>query len=424
MIMQSSSYYQEYDTCQDSSMKRQQRRPSMIYERRTSLSPVPTFNDFTFPTTTPTSLVEMVEEVACMFTSPLKASRRRSISLSMNDLCELTGDSSFESFGESSCVDSPFVSLPKDTRHTNNNSNTKIVSLPKDMHNNNNNNNNYNDTRTWTSSTLANQIHILRRKSISVMPTPLCNDKDKTVGYSKEIIDVDAANDDFFHGHEKASDIQPFGPLSLVMASALDQSLFDPSNPLNLANAKDYQVRLKELVGRMATSERSRSKVAKLKMSLMHHDEKELFKRKLDATGLNTTKSEATRKLLFRAQFLTAKASGTGTGTGTRSQMNGTFSSCNTKPISHAVIKGARRKNARRRDSAIYGQSAARHASMDATANFDEADPSTPRPSGMNMITNKHTMNANPLMVARRLSRRRSSLSIQSFQMQFFPDSV
>jgi hypothetical protein len=389
MTMQSSYRYEEYDTYQDPSMKRQQRRPSMMYERRTSLSLMPAFYDSSYPT----SVVEMREEIACIDTSPSKASRRRSLGISMHDLCELTGDSIFESFGDSSSED-PFESLPKDLQNFNSNSNSN----------------------SWTSSELSNQIRVLRRTSLSFMP--ICSDTDI------EEKEFDAALDIFFH--EQASDIQHSGPVS-VPASALVQSPFDPSNPLysvEFANfAKDYQGRLKELAGQMETSEKSRSKVAMVKMLLVRNQKKERFTRKLAATGLNTTKSEETRKMLLKAHYLnlTNKAYGTGT----RSPMNvpSSSSTCNVnaKPISYAAIKDARRKNSTTRNE----EPAARQVSMDTTVNFDDAVPSAPcSSSGMNMHMNTHMTNSNPLFTARRVSRRRSSLAIQSFQMQFFPDSM
>ena len=85
-----------------------------------------------------------------------------------------------------------------------------------------------------------------------------------------------------------------------------------PSNPLysvKFANfAKDYQGRLKELAGQMENSEKSRSKVAMIKMILMRHEKKDRFTRKLAATRLNTTKSE---ELRARYLNLNNKASGT-----------------------------------------------------------------------------------------------------------------
>jgi len=391
MTMQSSYYYQEYDTSsfQDPSTKRQQRRPSMIYERRTSLSLMPAFNDSAFPT----SLVEiMSEEVACIDTSihsHTKASRRRSLDISMDDLCELTGDSIFESSG-----DDPFlVSLPKE---------------PKDINNNNNNSNS--NSNSWTSSELGNQIRVLRRTSLSFMP--LCNEN--TLGDFKEK-DFDAALDSFFH--EQASEIQACGPVS-DMASAL-QSAFDPSNPVySLEFAKGYQGCITELVGQMETSEKSRSKVAMVKTLLVRNEnKKQRFKQRLSATGLNTTKSEETRKMLLRAHYLNSKASGTGTGSG----------DATSSTISYAAIKDARRRKTNARRGSVgttrYEQPAARQVSMDITTNFNDAVPSAPCSSGMNT----HMINANrpsPLMMTRRVSRRRSSLAIQSFQMQYFPDCM
>ena len=378
--MQSSYRYEEYDIYQYPARKREQRRPSMMHERRVSLSLMPAFNDSSYPT----SLFEMREGIACIDTSPSKVSRRRSLGISMHDLCEMTGDSIFESFGDSSCED-PFKSLPTDLKNFNSNSNSN----------------------SWTFSELSNRSRVLKRTSLSFMP--LCSDTDL------EEKDFDVALDSFFR--EQASEIQPSGPVS-VPASALVQSPFDPSNPLYSIEstnfAKDYQCRLKELAGQMETSARSRSKVAMVKMLLMRNKKKEHFTRRLAATELNATKSEETRKLLLKAHYLnlTKKASGT------RSPMNVTSSSssCNAKPISYAAIKDARRKNSTTRCE----EPGARQVFMDATVTFDDDDafPSAPCSSGMNMI------NSNPLVMARRVSRRRSSLAIQSFQMQFFPDSM
>jgi len=81
--------------------------------------------------------------VACIDTSihsQSKVSRRRSLGIFMHDLCELTGDSIFESIGNAS---------------THKHSDKKIdpfVSVPKDIHTNKNSNSN-----TWTSSELAPQ---------------------------------------------------------------------------------------------------------------------------------------------------------------------------------------------------------------------------------------------------------------------------
>lgn len=389
MTMQSSYRYEEYDTNQDSAVKRHQRTPSMMYERRTSLSLMPAFNDSSYPT----SLVEKREEIACIDTSPSKASRRSSLGISMSDLCELTGDSIFESFGDPSCED-PFETLSNDLQNFDSNINSN----------------------TWTSSELSNQIRVLRRTSLSLVP--ICNDTDIK---EKEF---DAALDSFFH--DQASEIQSSGPVSSP-GSALVQSPFDPNNPsysVKFANfSKDYQGSLNELAGQMETSKKSRSKVAMVKMLLMRNQKKERFTRKLAAaTGLNTTKSEETRKMLLKAHYLnlTNKASGT------RSLMNVMpSSSCNAKPISYAAIKNARRKNASTRIE--YAPS--RQVSMDTTVCFDDVVPSSCSSGmnmnmNMNMNTTHHMTNSNPLVMARRISRRRSSLAIQSFQMQFFPDSM
>ena len=368
-------------------MTKQQQRLSMTYERKTSLSLMPAFNDSALP---PTSTVEMSEEVAsirfppknmskypicghvanaCIDTSihpQTKVSRRRSLGISMHDLCELTGDSIFESFGDAS------------THKHSDETFDPFISVPKDIHTNNSN------TNTWTSSELAPQCRAMRRTSLSFVP--LCNDT--TQGYFDKK-DFDAALDSSFH---EASEIQPCGPVS-GMASDL-HSTFDPSNPLySLDFVKDYQGCLKELVGQMETSKKSRSKVAMVKMLLMRHEKKQLLPRKLVATGLNTTKSEETRKLFLQAHYYLAnKASAAGPGTGTGALMNVTSSSCNAKPISCAAIKDTRRKNARSGDSIRYERPAPRHVSMDITVNFDDAILSAPSSSGTNM---KMHMNAN-----------------------------
>jgi hypothetical protein len=289
----------------------------------------------------------------------------------------------FESFRDSSC-ENPFVSLPKDLQNFNSNSKSNPFLL-------------------------SNQICVSRRTSpLSFMP--LCSETESEEKY------FDVALDSFVH--EQASKMQPSGPSISVPAPALVQSPFDPSNPLysvEFANfAKDC---LKELARQMETSEKSRSKVAMIKMLLMRHEKKGRFTRKLAATGLNTTKSEE-----LRAHYLNFnnKASGT------RSPINVTSSSSyNAKPISYAAIKDARREYSTTR----YEVPAVRKVSMDETVNFDDVVSSSLCPSGMNMNLNlnlntQHMINSNPHFTARRVPRRRSSLAIQSFQMQFFPDSM
>ena len=364
-------------------MKRQQRRPSMIYERRTSLSLMPALNDCSV---FPTSLVEMNEEFMWIdpsVHSQTTASRRTSLDISMNDLCELTGDSITGSFCDASTY-----------KHFNE-AFDPFVPMREDIHTNNCNSN------TGTSSKLAPQFRAMKRTSLSFLP--LCNDT--TLGDSNKK-NFDAALDSFFH---EASEIQPCGPISGMISSL--QSTFTNSNPSHSLNfANDYQGRLKELVRQMETSKKSRSKVAMFKTLHMRHEKKQLLKRKLAATGLNTTKSEETRKLLLRTHYFANKASATGTG----SPINDTSSSCNAKPISTAAIKDKRRKISYSDDSTRHEQPAARHVSMDTTVNFDDAIPSDPCYNGMNMAMNTNmnddvNIKSAPPIVSRRVSRRRSN---------------
>ncbi len=257
---------------------------------------------------------------------------------------------------------------------------------------------------------------------------PLCSDSDS------ENRDFDVALDNFFR--DKASELQPSGPVS-VSSSALVQSPFDPSNPLysvEFANfAKDC---LKELARQMETSEKSRSKVAMIKMLLLRHEKRDRFTRNLAATRLNTIKSEETRKLLLRTHYFTRLNTNkseelrahdlnlNNKASGTRSLMNVTsLSTCNVKPISYAAIKDARRKSSTTRYEVV--PAARQVLFLDTTVNFDDVVSSGICSSGMNMDMNlntQHNINSNPHSTSRRVVRKRSSLIIRSFQMQFFPD--
>ena len=291
----------------------------------------------------------------------------------------------FESFRDSSC-ENPFVSLPKDLQNFNSNSKSNPFLL-------------------------SNQICVSRRTSpLSFMP--LCSETESEEKY------FDVALDSFVH--EQASKMQPSGPSISVPAPALVQSPFDPSNPLysvEFANfAKDC---LKELARQMETSEKSRSKVAMIKMLLMRHEKKGRFTRKLAATGLNTTKSE---ELRAHDLNLNNKASGT------RSLMNVTsLSTCNVKPISYAAIKDARRKSSTTRYEVV--PAARQVLFLDTTVNFDDVVSSGICSSGMNMDMNlntQHNINSNPHSTSRRVVRRRSSLTSLDITVNFddFDDVV
>ena len=277
-----------------------------------------------------------------------------------------------------------------------------------------------------TSSELSNQICVLRRTRLSFMP--LCSDSDSEKRH------FDVALDSLIH--DQASELQPSGPIS-VPASALLQSPFDPSNHLYSVEfasfAKDYQGRLKELAGQMENSEKSRSKVAMIKMLLLRHEKRDRFTRNLAATRLNTIKSEETRKLLLRTHYFTRLNTNkseelrahdlnlNNKASGTRSLMNVTsLSTCNVKPISYAAIKDARRKSSTTRYEVV--PAARQVLFLDTTVNFDDVVSSGICSSGMNMDMNlntQHNINSNPHSTSRRVVRRRSSLTSLDITVNF-----
>ena len=366
----------------DFDMQSTKRGTSLVLERRTSLSFI-SENAYDEPTVA----VMQEDEIACSYapTSSLvdmnlkeysndlpplpQASRRMSLGLSMEDIYDLTGES-FDIMAEN-CT-----SQELDPSYSH--GQQQHLGLEDAM----------NDS-------LPKQSVVFRRTSLSFMPIN-----------SSDPFNFDMEGDDL--KLLDASDLQGIWESEDMLASASSQ--IDPYNPLQDPEfAQRYEMQLEGLVKCMKKSSSTRSKVA-----LIKKDFKKKFsyatkkqQQKLAAMGFN--KSQDTRKRLLEMGLAT-------------------FSGLN--KVSYCDIKSSRRRRhspcaasqvpsskafSHLFDPTEFEKQSIRSVSMDVSWTGGYKQYNTTNNGGF-LAPEKFMMNRN------KFARRRSSLTLQTYQMQFFPD--
>lgn len=366
----------------DFNMQSTKRRASLVLERRTSLSFI-SENAYDEPTVA----VMQEDEIACSYAPtssfvdmnmkeypnnlpPLpQASRRMSLGLSMEDIYDLTGET-FDIMAEN-CTSQELDTIIRhdQQQHPLGLENQMNDSLPK-------------------------QSVVYRRTSLSFMPIN-----------SSDPFNFDMEGDDL--NLLDASDLQGLWESEDMLASSSSQ-IVDPYNPLQDPEfAQRYEMQLEGLVKCMKKSSSTRSKVA-----LIKKDFKKKFsyakkqQQKLAAMGLN--KSQDTRKRLLEMDK-------------TRNPL---------RKVSYCDVKSSRRRRHSTSASPVPVPSKAfshifdptefekqniRSVSMDVSWTGGYKQYNTTNNGGF-LAPEKFMMNRN------KFARRRSSLTLQSYQMQFFPD--
>lgn len=364
-------------------MQSTKRRASLVLERRTSLSFI-SENAYDEPTVA----VMQEDEIACFApTSSLvdmnnmkeysndlpplpQASRRMSLGISMEDIYDLTGES-FDIMAEN------YTSQELDPSYSH--GQQQHLGLEDPM----------NDC-------LPKQSVVYRRTSLSFMPI---NSSDPfNFNFDMEGEDLNLLD---------ASDLQGIWESEDMLASASSQ--IDPYNPFQDPEfAQRYEPQLEGLIKCMKKSSSTRSKVALIKKDL-----KSKFsyatknqQRKIAAMGLN--KSQDTRKRLL--------------------EMGKTSNPL--RKVSYCDIKSNRRRRHSPSASPVPVPSKAfshlfdptefekqniRSVSMDVSWSGGYKQYNTTNKGGF-VAPEKFMMNRN------KFARRRSSLTLQTYQMQFFPD--
>jgi hypothetical protein len=224
---------------------------------------------------------------------------------------------------------------------------------------------------------------VVRRTSLSLLP--LCTEEDDNfLQCIAEEKDFDDGLDTFFR--DRATATEP--PQSFDQSAAFsDNSPLEHQGPSNSSAdfAKNYETYFGTLVQRMKTSEKSRCKVAKIRNLIGRKWKQQLFNKELAATAAFNkedaatagSKTEHTRQMLLNSLIAFPSA---------ESVSPAAANPCYSLP-SYTAMKAARRK----------GNS--RSVSTDSqVAQFSGTLPKTG------------------------LKRRRSSLALLSYKMQFFPD--
>lgn len=221
---------------------------------------------------------------------------------------------------------------------------------------------------------------VVRRTSLSLLP--LCTKEDDNfLQCIAEEKDFDDGLDTFFRDRATATEPQSFDHSTVFS----DYSPLEHQGPSNSSAdfAKNYETYFGTLVQRMKTSEKSRCKVAKIRNLIGRKWKQQLFNKELANTaGLNKddtatagSKTEHTSQMLLNSLIAFPSES-----------VSPAANPCYSLP-SHTAMKAARRK----------GNS--RSVSTDSqVAQFSGTLPKTG------------------------LKRRRSSLALLSYKMQFFPD--
>jgi hypothetical protein len=361
----------------DFNMQSTKRRASLVLERRTSLSFI-SENAYDEPTVAvmqedeiacyaPTSsLVDMnMKEYSSNLPPMPQASRRMSLGISMEDIYDLTGESDLYTSQELDTI------IHHDQQHPLGLEIQKNESLPK-------------------------QSVVFRRTSLSFMPI---NSSDPfNFNFDMEGDDLNLLD---------TSDLQGIWESEDMVASSSSQ-IVDPYNPLQDPEfAQRYEIQLEGLIKCMKKSSSTRSKVALIKKDIKKKFSYATKKQqqKLAAMGLN--KSQDTRKRLLEM------------GLATSSGLN---------KVSYADIKSSRR---RRRspcaaslvpsskafshlfDPTEFEKQSIRSVSMDVSC-FGGCNPYN--------TMNKGGFMPEKVMNRNKFARRRSSLTLQTYQMQFFPD--
>lgn len=362
----------------DFNMQSTKRRASLVLERRTSLSLI-SENAYDEPTVAvmqedeiacyaPTSsLVDMNMKEYSNNLPPLpQASRRMSLGLSMEDIYDLTGES-FDIMAENCTSQELDTIIRHDQQH------------PLDLENQMN-------------DSLPKQSVVFRRTSLSFMP--IHSSDPFNSNFDMEGDDLNLLD---------ASDLQGIWESEDMLASSSSQ-IVDPYNPLQDPEfAQKYEMQLEGLVKCMKKSSSTRSKVALIKKDLKSKFSYATKKQqqKLAAMGLN--KSQDTRKRLLEM------------GLATSSDLN---------KVSYCDIKSSRRRRhspipvpsskafSHSFDPTEFEKQSIRSVSMDVSC-FGGYNPG---------YMNKGGFMPEKVMNRNKFARRRSSLTLQTYQMQFFPD--
>lgn len=357
-------------------MQSTKRRASLVLERRTSLSFMAPENAYDEPTVA----VMQEDELAC-YTAPSdinmkeysnnlqtvpQASRRLSLGISMEDIYDLTGEP-FDIMAEK-CTSQELD--PSVLRHG------KQQHLGLDQMN----------------DCMPQKSVVFRRTSLSFMPI---NSSDPfNFNFDMEGDDLNLLD---------ASDIQGIWESEDMLASSSSQ--IDPYNPLQDPEfAKRYELQLEDLIKCMKKSSSTRSKVALIKKDIKSKFSFRKQQQKLAPMGLN--KSQDTRKYLLemgkRSKPLLETSSGL-------------------QKVSYCDIKSSRRRSrhspvptkavSHTFDPTEYEKQNIRSVSMDVSLAGGSKLYNTMDNGGFKMMMNRN-----------KYARRRSSLTLQTYQMQFFPD--